>query len=1525
MKKLYKGLTVLTLTLFATTQLANAQLKQIGTAVGTDGTNYLVFEDNTADQTISTVGAISLKTYSGPSDKVQFQAKGEYIKILINYYGGPLRLATSTDGINFGNEIWSKEPVRGTYNTYSVSIARNTNKLKFYTTAGATGKHIFQNVKVTMAKYIEFAGGATSTNLAIPTNVIHQEGANAMQNAITFDWCNVNDLKVSCDNANFEVVPLNEYSRVGAWGNTTLTIRCLHKAVGQHTGKVTIHSPSLNKTLTINVSSETTKKVPTFTWTIPTTMSIEEVKENVVSATSGSGELTLVAADPNILLVEGLKVTAIGVGTTTLTASVAGSDEFYAADSTITITVDNKLRQTITWEQNLAVVPIGTTPITLEAFVNSNLPLVYSSSNPDVASVEGNVLTVKGVGRTNITVHQVGDDFYFPAYLTKTMVVYDPAVACPNMLLYGGNFSLSRGSGDFGSDIKEVTWDTSKPVDTVRFSVKGTKAVDIYIDAYKNSTKIDGWKKVAVSTSKEETHTYTIDEGITKLEFRLNWQAFGSGTVTFNNVEIPQVSYLASNVDSVVFNPINLNAVDTKDITLNFSALASMCGVYLEKEDKVFSIAEGITFGEGCGSVGYKTFAVKFSSQGLLTEDCGTYNNALLIINSQSKVEKRIPIIGKVEQLAQVIDWTPENTAINPLAEISVPTLTSAGLPIVYTSSDSTVAYVNEAYALVIVKHGVVTITANAVGDNTYQAAKAVAHTFTINPLSYEVSIEPIAAVEAGTALADIALEGIATDEASNIVEGQLTWADATIVPTAGTTAEYDVIFTPANTNCYVASNHQVSVSVNKQSQTITWAPTTSLHTIDTIVLPVATNSGLPIVYTSSDSTVAYVNDTYAFVILKAGQATITATAEGNDTYAAAEPVSHTFTISLSTLTLTVDALPVLDYDTPIGTLTITGTAKDAKGTNVAGQFAFAAPETIPTAGTTADYDVVFTPDNTNYYAVTNHQVTISVNKRNQTIVWEQATAITTLDHVTLSATSDAGLSITYTSLNEDIATIVDGTLHILQAGDVTIKAEAADNAEYNAAPAVEKTFAIALSKVILTPNPLADVWVGTKLGDITPTGVATDTTGAEVLGTWVFVAPETILSAGTAIHQLTFIPTNANIYASAQTEVSLTVNKKTQTIAWMPTTISIHTIDAITLPAASDSGLPIVYTSSDSTVAYVNDVYALVILKAGQVTITANAEGNDTYAVAEPVSHTFTISLSTLTITVDALPELEHDTPIGTLTITGTATDAKGTDVAGQFTFATPDAVPAAGETSEHEVIFTPTNGDYYAVATTMVSVTVKAAPLAQTITWEQTFTDVKTIDEIILLATSSADLPVMFTVTSEDNVASLGEENTLLIHTAGSVTITATAAGDEAYLAAEPITKTFTIRKTTYEIAYQFEELKITLGDALSTLGDLLVIATDEAGNTITGVMAFDEPAFVPTEVGTFAYPATFTPDNTDYYDTTSCEISVMVEDKKDDPTTDIEMTESTTNSVRKVLKDGAIYILRNGEVYTITGVKI
>ncbi|PQJ78549.1 T9SS type A sorting domain-containing protein [Polaribacter porphyrae] len=143
----------------------------------------------------------------------------------------------------------------------------------------------------------------------------------------------------------------------------------------------------------------------------------------LTATTSSNLSVSYTSSNTNVVTISGNTVTIIGAGSTIITASQSGDANFSAAPNvTQTLTI-NKANQTISFGQ-LPDRTFGDADFQLTATSNSNLPVTYLSSNTNVATLNGNIVTIVGAGSTNITASQSGNTNYSTAQdVTETLTV----------------------------------------------------------------------------------------------------------------------------------------------------------------------------------------------------------------------------------------------------------------------------------------------------------------------------------------------------------------------------------------------------------------------------------------------------------------------------------------------------------------------------------------------------------------------------------------------------------------------------------------------------------------------------------------------------------------------------------------------------------------------------------------------------------------------------------------------------------------------------------------------------------------------------------------------------------------------------------------------------------------------------------------------------------------------------------------------------------------------------------------------
>lgn len=194
------------------------------------------------------------------------------------------------------------------------------------------------------------------------------------------------------------VSPLN----VSGSGQFTLTLASTVSGQNAFINCMKMEEYKGTQSITFGAISTKTTSDPDFSpgATASSTLAVTYASSNTAVATIVNGQIHIV-----------------GEGSTTITASQSGDATYDAATSvqqTLTVTATALLPQTITFGA-LPAKNYGDAAFTLSATASSNLPVSYSSSNTNVATVSGNTVTIVGAGTTDITATQSGDATYAAA------------------------------------------------------------------------------------------------------------------------------------------------------------------------------------------------------------------------------------------------------------------------------------------------------------------------------------------------------------------------------------------------------------------------------------------------------------------------------------------------------------------------------------------------------------------------------------------------------------------------------------------------------------------------------------------------------------------------------------------------------------------------------------------------------------------------------------------------------------------------------------------------------------------------------------------------------------------------------------------------------------------------------------------------------------------------------------------------------------------------------------------------------
>ncbi len=271
-------------------------------------------------------------------------------------------------------------------------------------------------------------------------------------------------------------------------------------------------------------------------------------------------------------------------------------------------------------------------------------------------------------------------------------------------------------------------------------------------------------------------------------------------------------------------------------------------------------------------------------------------------------------------------------------------------------------------------------------------------------------------------------------------------------------------------------------------SQTISFTQSlTRTYNESPLTLTATASSGLGMTYSSSNPSVATASGNI-LTFHSLGTSEITARQAGNSTYAPAKYIK-TLTVSKGNQTITFGSLP----DKTFGDADFDLTATASSGLNVSFSSSNTAVATVTgnTVHITGGGTTTITasqPGNAWWNPAPDVPQTLTVGKVGQTITFGALPAKTYGDaDFSGGATASSGLTVTYSSDNAAVATVVSNMIHITGTGTAVITASQAGNDTYFAASDVQQTLTVSKTNLTFTADDISMDY-GTALPALTYT-----------------------------------------------------------------------------------------------------------------------------------------------------------------------------------------------------------------------------------------------------------------------------------------------------------------------------------------------------------------------------------------------------------------------------------------------------
>jgi hypothetical protein len=519
-------------------------------------------------------------------------------------------------------------------------------------------------------------------------------------------------------------------------------------------------------------------------------------------------------------------------------------------------------------------------------------------------------------------------------------------------------------------------------------------------------------------------------------------------------------------------------------------------------------------------------------------------------------------------------------------------------------------------------------LTASQSGNTNYSAAANVVRTVTATTVGQTITFGTLSNRVYGTApftVSATASSGL-TVSFNSQTTSVCTVSGTTVTLASG--GQCTIQATQAgNTNYAAAPSVNQSFQVTQASQTITFgAISNKPYNTAPFTLSATATSGLAVSFASLTTPVCTVSGS-TVTLTGVGTCTIQATQAGNADYAAATPVSRSFSVTQASQTISFGGLSNKPYGT--APFTVSATASS----HLPVSFASLTTSVCTVSGSTVTLDEVGTctiqatqAGNTDYDAAAPVPRSFSVTQGTQTISFA---ALTSKPYgtspFTVSATASSGLSVSFASTTAPVCTVSGSTVTLLEGGTCTIQATQAGNADYAAAGAVSRSFSVTKLSQTITFAALSNEPYGTApftLSATASSGLAVSFASTTSSVCTVSGSTVTLVEAGTCGIKATQAG-NADYDAAASVSRSFSVTKLSQTITFGALSNQPYTNPPFSVSATASSSLAVSFASTTSTVCTVSGS-TVTMVKAGTCTIKATQAGNVDYDAAAAVSRSF-------------------------------------------------------------------------------------------------------------------------------------------------------------------------------------------------------------------------------------------------------------------------------------------------------------
>lgn len=710
-------------------------------------------------------------------------------------------------------------------NPISVAVGENIRKIEFYTGSYKNTKYV-RDVKVTRKTYLN-ASDLTVDKKSNNTPVYPGEkGVGTLK--IDYSLANGGNLKIANDNSSKFTLSQTEISASDCNdGSANIAIEYTSATAGTDYAHLVIYNNVYRKEVTI--TGKTVKQTPTITWS----SDAEYFNVDDVLSATNANELTVtLSGNTDYVHCDGNTATMLAAtsGKITITAHVAGNDIYESKDFYKEITITNKTKQSISWENGdfsrLKTTDANKT-ITLDATASSHLPVSYklegdktglTLTKNEQTGVWTLTYSASECKNTTIVAMQEGDEEYAPApNFSLPVKVIDPTKICDtDETLVNSTVNLENTSTTYNIDIPST------------MSIDVSRAKTEWYNVYLNGFKVELYSGRSGTGSKLHEYSYGADQINNAKTISLSGLNVAAKSVKLiseatNGYKVTSVTYTKQKYCNLSTSSLNFNTnpnTQTAALTVNVNYANYPISVECSNDKFSFSPAE---FGD-CADYGTQAVSVSYTAGSDKDSDVGY----LYIKDNTGATLQTCTLNVAINKVAQSITNTNIQNGYLTTDKVTLTAEANSGLTdFTYSASPAGVASFDGA-EMTFAKNGTIAITVSQAGTKVYNSTSKTVENVVVSKATPDIATNPT-----GTSVvynqtlnkstlsggaAETTLRGVAHTE----VAGSFAWTNPTqkITDNAGEHS-YSVTFTPADGDMYNPKEFTIPIIVTRAEQSI--------------------------------------------------------------------------------------------------------------------------------------------------------------------------------------------------------------------------------------------------------------------------------------------------------------------------------------------------------------------------------------------------------------------------------------------------------------------------------------------------------------------------------------------------------------------------------------------------------------------------------------------------------------------------------------------------------------------------------